>query len=73
MIFGKTKKLLEQKEKELNSYLSNNYKDEALRTFYEYEQLVVNLHNDGSINDKDYDKLIPKLENIRRKFKNYHH
>lgn len=73
MIFGKTKKLLEQKEKELNSYLSNNYKDEALRTFYEYEQLVVNLHNDGSISDKDYDKLVPKLENIRRKFKNYHH
>ena len=73
MILGKTKKKLEAKEKELYQYLSNNYKDEALRTFYEYEQLVVDLHNDGSLSDKDYNKLIPKIDEYRRIFKNFRH
>ena len=73
MIIGKTKKIIEQKEKELYQYLSNNYKDEALKTFKEYEQLLDNLHNDGKLSDKDYAKFQPKLEDYRRMFQRYHH
>lgn len=73
MIIGKTKKIIEQKEKELYQYLSNNYKDEALKTFKEYEQLLEELHSDGKINDKDYGKFQPKLEEYRKMFKRYHH
>ena len=43
MVIGKTKKMIEQKEKELYQYMSNNYKDEALRCFKEYEELLRNL------------------------------
>lgn len=73
MVIGKTKKMIEQKEKEFNQYLSNNYKDEALRCFKEYEELLRNLVSEGKISQKDYEKLIPKIEGYRRMFKNYHH
>ena len=73
MVIGKTKKMIVQKEKEFNQYLSNNYKDEALRCFKEYEELLRNLVSEGKISQKDYEKLIPKIEGYRRMFKNYHH
>ena len=73
MIIGKTKKVIEQKEKELSQYLSNNYKDEALRTFTEYEQLINNFHTEGKLNDRDYGKFSIKIEDYKRMFKRYHH
>lgn len=73
MLIGKTKKIIEQKEKEIHQYLSNNYKDEALKTFQEFEQLLSNLHSEGKLGDKDYAKFTPKLEDYRKMFKKYHH
>lgn len=73
MIIGKTKKIIEQKEKELYQYLSNNYKDEAFKTFTEYEQLINNLHVEGKLNDRDYGKFGTKIEDYKRMFKRYHH
>lgn len=73
MIIGRIKKVIEQKEKELYQYLSNNYKDEAFKTFKEYEQLIDNLHVEGKLSDKDYAKFGVKLEDYRKMFKKYHH
>lgn len=73
MLIGKTKKIIEQKEKEIHQYLSNNYKDEALKTFREFEQLLSNLHSEGKLGDKDYAKFNSKLEDYRKMFKKYHH
>ncbi len=73
MLIGKTKKMIELKEKELYQYLSNNYKDEALKTFKEYEQLLANLHTEGRLGDKDYQKFNMKCDEYRRMFKKYHH
>ncbi|MCI6499099.1 hypothetical protein ACTNBM_01305 [Lachnospiraceae bacterium HCP1S3_C3] len=73
MVIGKTKKMIEQKEKELYQYMSNNYKDEALRCFKEYEELLRNLVSEGKLSQKDYEKFTPKIEGYRRTFKNYHH
>lgn len=73
MVIGKTKKMIEQKEKELYQYMSNNYKDEALGCFKEYEELLRNLVSEGKLSQKDYEKFTPKIEGYRRTFKNYHH
>lgn len=73
MIIGKTKKAIEQKEKELYQYLSNNYKDEALKTFKEYKELVDVLRAEGKINEKDYGKLSVKIGDYDRMFRRYHH
>lgn len=73
MLMGKTKKIIEQKDKELYQYLSNNYKDEAYNSFKEYEKLIYALHEEGKIGDKDFGKFCTKIEEYTKMFKKYHH
>lgn len=73
MLIGKTKKIIELKEKEIQQNMANNYKDEALRCFKEYEQLLSSLVSQGKLSKKDYEKFIPKIEGYRKTFKKYHH
>lgn len=71
MLFGKTKKMVEDKEAEIKLNLSNNYKDAAYKSFQEYALLINGLRNDGKISDKDFEKLIPHIEEYKIKFKNF--
>ena len=57
MLFGKTKKVLEDKEAEIKLNLSNNYKDSAYNGYLEYTQLVNDFKDKGKIGDKDFEKL----------------
>ena len=47
MLFGKTKKVLEDKEDEIKLNLSNNYKDSAYKGYLEYIQLVNDFKDKG--------------------------
>lgn len=71
MLFGKVKKLIEDKEKEIELNLSNNYKDSAYKAYTEYMQLINQLKDEGKIGGKDFDKLNIKIDDYKRKFKNY--
>ena len=71
MLFGKTKKVLEDKEDEIKLNLSNNYKDSAYKGYLEYIQLVNNFKDKGKIGDKDFEKLNYKIEDYKRMFANY--
>ncbi|MCI8670013.1 MAG: hypothetical protein HFI34_10935 [Lachnospiraceae bacterium] len=71
MLFGKTKKIVEDKEAELKLNLSNNYKDAAYKSFQEFISIIKDLRNDGKISDKDFEKLSSRVEEYKRKFRNY--
>ncbi len=71
MLFGKAKKLIEDKESEIKLNLSNNYKDSAYKGYLEYVQLVSDLKDSGKIGDKDFEKLNYKIEDYKRLFSNY--
>lgn len=71
MLFGKTKKLIEEKEKEITLNLSNNYKDSAYEAYTQYVQLINQLKEEGKIGEKDFEKLNSKVLEFKVKFKNY--
>lgn len=71
MLFGKIKKMIEDKEAEIKLNLSNNYKEAAYKSFQEYALLIHGLRNDGKISEKDFEKLASNIEEYRIKFKNY--
>ncbi len=71
MLFGKTKKIVEDKEAEIKLNLSNNYKDAAYKSFLEFVSVIKDLRNDGKISAKDFDKLSSRVEEYRKKFRNY--
>ncbi len=71
MLFGKTKKVVEDKEAEIKLNLSNNYKDAAYKSFQELVSIINDLRNDGKISDKDFEKLSSRVEEYKKKFKNY--
>lgn len=71
MLFGKNRKLLDDKEAEIKLNLSNNYKDSAYKGYLEYIQLVNELKDNGKISDKDFEKLNYKIEDYKRMFANY--
>lgn len=71
MLFGKTKKLLEEKEKEIILNLSNNYKDSAYEAYTQYMKLINQLKDEGKIGERDFEKLNSKILEFRVKFKSY--
>ena len=71
MLLGKTKKRIEEKEAEIKLNLSNNYKDTAYQCFVEYVDVINELKGNGKIGDKDYEKLVTKIEEYKKTFKNY--
>lgn len=71
MLFGKTKKMLEDKEAEIKLNLSNNYKDTAYKGYLEFVQLINDLKENGKISDRDFEKLSYKVEDYKKIFKNY--
>lgn len=71
MLFGKTKKLLEDKESEIKLFLSNNYRDSAYKGYLEYVQLVEDLKANGKIGDRDYEKISSKISDYTKIFDKY--
>lgn len=70
MLFGKTKKMIEDKESEMRLNLSNNYKDAAYKSFLEWKDVVESLKNTGKLGDRDYEKIQSRIEEFEIKFKN---
>lgn len=70
MLFGKAKKMIEDKESEMRLNLSNNYKDAAYKSFLEWKDVVESLKNNGKLGDRDYEKIQSRIEEFEIKFKN---
>lgn len=68
MLFGKTKKLIEDKESEIKLNLSNNYKDAAYKEYLELVNIIEEFKADGKIGIKDYDKLSVKMADYKKMF-----
>lgn len=71
MIFGKTKKILEDKQKEFTLNLQNNYKDAAYKSWKEYEACIMDFKREGKISDKEYQKLLDEVNKYKKVFANY--
>ena len=71
MLFGKTKKMVEDKEAEIKLNLSNNYKDAAYKSFQEFITIINNMRAIGKIGDRDFEKLSSSVDNYKKIFKNY--
>lgn len=71
MLLGKTKKTLDDKEAEIKLFLSNNYKDSAYKEYLEYISIIEGFKENGKIGDKDYEKLMSKVNDYKKTFKNY--
>ncbi len=53
--------------------LSNNYKDLAHKALKDLDILVNQLHDDGSLKEKDFQKLSLKVEDYKKRMAGYHH
>lgn len=73
MLLGKIKKMIEEREKEMQMYLSNNYKDEAYKSFMQYKGVINSLYEEGKIGQKDYEKLDKKIQELTKMFTKYKH
>lgn len=71
MLLGKTKKVIEGKETEMKLFLSNNYKDSAYKAYQEFEAIVEEFKSNGKISDKDYSKLMSKINDYKITFKDF--
>lgn len=71
VLFGKTKKMVEDKEAEIKLNLSNNYKDAAYKSFQEFITIINNMRAIGKIGDRDFEKLSSSVDNYKKIFKNY--
>lgn len=69
MLFGKTKKIIENQESIIKLDLSNNYRDSAYQSYLEYVKMIEDLRNEGKINDKDFEKLNAKIEEYKAMLK----
>ena len=73
LISGKVKKQINAAVNELDMNLSNNYKDLAHKALKDLDTLVNQLHEDGSLKEKDFQKLALKVEDYKRRMAGYHH
>ena len=71
MLLGKTKKVIEGKETEMQLFLSNNYKDSAYKAYQEFVAIVEEFKSNGKISDKDYSKLMSKINDYKITFKDF--
>ena len=73
LISGKVKKQINAAINELDMNLSNNYKDLAHKALKDLDILVSQLHDDGSLKEKDFQKLSLKVEDYKKRMAGYHH
>ena len=71
MLLGKTKKVIEGKETEMKLFLSNNYKDSVYKAYQEFVSIVEKFKSNGKISDKDYSKLMSKINDYKITFKDF--
>lgn len=71
MLLGKTKKVIEGKETEMKLFLSNNYKDSVYKAYQEFVAIVEEFKSNGKISDKDYSKLMSKINDYKITFKDF--
>lgn len=73
MINRKVKQQLKAAVNELDMNLANNYKDLAHAALKNLDALVENLHNDGQLKDKDYNKMADVVNQYKKNMAGYHH
>lgn len=73
MLKYKVKVVLKERLAELEMNLANNYKDAAHAALDSYIKTLEQLHNDGQINDKDYNKYHKIYLNYKENMADYHH
>ncbi len=73
MISGKVKKQINAAVNELEMNLSNNYKDLAHKALKDLDILINQLHDDGSLKEKDFIKMSAKVDEYKRQMAGYHH
>ena len=52
-------------------FLSNNYKDSAYKAYHEFVAIVEEFKSNGKISDKDYSKLMSKINDYKMTFKDF--
>lgn len=73
MIRRKTKILLDEKFSALSINLENNYKDLAWDALKDLQKTVEELKEDGSLNEKDYNKVKNQIDTYAHRMEGYHH
>ncbi len=73
MFFRKKNNLLDDKLKELQMNLENNYKDLAISARKEAEDLYAKMKHDGALKEKDLLSYRKRLDDYAEKMKHYDH
>lgn len=69
----KARKEIEGILQELQLYMENNYRDLARDAFHRAEMKTTEYHDNGTLGDKDYEALLPRISHYKQKMVNYHH
>ncbi len=67
------KKEIEALFNEIQINLENNYKDLAIGARKKAEKRLAELHDEGSLKEKDYTKLKNTMDDYTRRMEGYHH
>lgn len=73
MVKRSVKKLIQEKEQELQINLSNNYKDLAREALEAYKKTIDDLKLDGQLKPKDYEAFYQVYRGYEQSMKGYHH
>ena len=73
MIKRDVKKRLDAEFNDLTINLENNYKDLAIAALKKLKVSVEELHDNGSLKDKDYLKVKAKVDDYSKRMEGYHH
>ena len=73
MIKRDVKKRLDAEFNDLTINLENNYKDLAIAALKKLKVSVEELHDKGSLKDKDYLKVKAKVDDYSKRMEGYHH
>lgn len=73
MLNHKLKESIENKFKELQMNLENNYKDLAIDARKDLEETLERLHESGELKEKYYKKYKEKLDDYTNRMIGYHH
>lgn len=73
MLNHKIKESIENKFKELQMNLENNYKDLAIDARKDLEETLERLHESGELKEKYYKKYKEKLDDYTNRMIGYHH
>lgn len=67
------KKEIEALFNEIQINLENNYKDLAIGARKKAEKRLTELHDEGSLKEKDYTKLKNTMDDYTKRMEGYHH